>query len=658
MRRGEPNILRHGIDETTPPPAAKGTVDIRIALKAMCPALTAQQHVLVLMCRFGLSNRIVDDEQFREVTNTKVSRNKVPELLGDIAETLIDAALPNFATCTLAIDVGTVHQRYLAFVLVNSNGRALFYTMVADTDERVNGHFTIPAVRAVVRDVLAALGRCQVNVCSIVADNASNLQGISNADGDEEAVAEDEVIRRALPLVHRCACHVIQLMVKDLADKWQTAFFIAERLLKEKGVRMSSTETRWNSKWFVIEKAINAGFGNASEVREMQDAARILHPFAVATDYLQRDSATMFDTVGTVEELLHWFIKLREAQNETDFGRATKESIAKVLSVIYKRAWMLFDKAYVVLAFFSPTTDTTNSPNVRKMLPVVKEFLDPFNIPPAEWKKFEMSIFDNVAAPIDQAAYIARINATLGRACPTIALAVTGLATSVPSEAAVERHFSKLKYTFDQWRNRAGPTLVNATLRTSAAWSFFHPRVVDEEDVALPDPTPLKAARTESQPDTPAPRTPVTPLSFATPATQRGDPFEEQARADAARARAATQDVDDESDDESFQLEDVQVEAMFDQILERAANPIAPIQTAASVSAVGARTRSGGEKCKECGRPLRSHEYHGYVTCNSTKCRAWHPRLGTYLTRPAKKSTLSRLTSSLKMRASMISSKR
>jgi hypothetical protein len=171
------HLKRHGIDETTPPPAAKGTVDIRIALKAMCPALTAQQHVLVLMCRFGLSNRIVDDEQFREVTNTKVSRNKVPELLGDIAETLIDAALPNFATCTLAIDVGTVHQRYLAFVLVNSNGRALFYTMVADTDERVNGHFTIPAVRAVVRDVLAALGRCQVNVCSIVADNASNLQG-------------------------------------------------------------------------------------------------------------------------------------------------------------------------------------------------------------------------------------------------------------------------------------------------------------------------------------------------------------------------------------------------------------------------------------------------------------------------------------------------
>jgi hypothetical protein len=78
----------------------------------------------------------------------------------------------------------------------------------------------------------ASCRRCElkenkISVSALVCDNASNLQGIVKDD-------LTTALGPRLPLVHRCACHVVQLMVHDCADIWTTAHGMAQEMLKQR----------------------------------------------------------------------------------------------------------------------------------------------------------------------------------------------------------------------------------------------------------------------------------------------------------------------------------------------------------------------------------------------------------------------------------------
>jgi hypothetical protein len=133
-----------------------------------------------------------------------------------------------------------------------------------------------------------------------------------------------------------------------------------------------------------------------------------------------------------------------------------------------------------------------------------------YGIPDGEWEKWSKLLFDPDTAPVTHASYIKHIQERVKSDCPTIAKVVLDLLQSCPSEATVERLFSELKYSFNQWRNSAGCELVNGVLRTQSGYTFYHP-VLELPDYEPPkDDTPAKAARAEGQ-------AAVTPVHAAVP---------------------------------------------------------------------------------------------------------------------------------------------
>jgi hypothetical protein len=223
------HLKAHNVTEETPLPTKQGTRNILAALAAACPPLDALEKIYVLMALHGMPNKIVNIcPVWRDVTSSLISRNAVTAATATLGNKLTTCALKTFARCTLALDIGTVHCRYLAFVVI-ARGRALCVRLVPDDDPRVAGRFTIAAVQQVVADVIRELAESKASVVALVCDNASNLQGI---------VKEDltEALGPTLPLVHRCACHVVQLIVNDCEGIWLTAYGIAQTLLKENGI--------------------------------------------------------------------------------------------------------------------------------------------------------------------------------------------------------------------------------------------------------------------------------------------------------------------------------------------------------------------------------------------------------------------------------------
>jgi hypothetical protein len=336
------HLKTHGVTHTTTLPTALGVQNILQALAAACPPLCHEEEVLVTMALNGMANRIVNCPMFRKVTKTAMSRNNVTSTLGALGDKLVAAAVKNFARCTLALDVGTVHNRYLAFVII-ARGRALCVRLVSDEDPRVGGHYTIPAVQRVVADVIEELKENKISISALVCDNASNLQGIVKDD-------LTTALGPRLPLVHRCACHVVQLMVHDCADIWTTAHGMAQEMLKENGISLTSNETRWNSKYRVIARALQIPEKTHSQTRELEDAVTLLEPFATVTDVLQGNKATLFDTLLCMEALTKHFQDLMGKQPNTAYGTAMKRNIEAVTGALLTRMRMLLGRAYLVLA--------------------------------------------------------------------------------------------------------------------------------------------------------------------------------------------------------------------------------------------------------------------------------------------------------------------
>ena len=575
----------HKIDNTTPVPTATGMKDIREAFAAQCPALSKSEKLHVMLARHGLPNRLCDDPLFRELTDVQFSRNNVTGAMLELSDRLFPAVLRWMRRPTLAIDVGTVHNRYLAFVLVQ-RGRAVFYKMIDDKDERAQGHFTIPAVRCMVKDVIAELKAKKCEVTGIVADNASNMQGIATNDDDE--------LRRSLPCVFRCACHVLQLVVKDITDIWQQAFTTASALLTAAELPVGVTETRWNSKFRVIERAVDHELGDVNDVREMQDAVSVLMPIAIATDDLQRDGACTFDAVVAFEALLRHYANLRHACGLSVQGRAKKEVLTQVIGAITVRAQMLFNKGYMVLAYFSPICDK-HSESAKAALPLVKAFLsEQYEIPEEEWHRYNSLLIDATTEPITKVAYLKHVG-LLKPFCPTISSAVSNILETSPSEAAVERLFSRLKYSFDQWRNRSSPALVNASLQVASYYDFFF-QYKDEDDRGRSQSKKHRASVSSPDPKTP------------------------QHVVDESDVEEEDDDDDDEGAAGGFTITGTALH-MFQAILSRAGELAPP---GAPPSAASRKTRHQADRCMfpNCNKPCKEHAWKQFVVCAREGCQS------------------------------------
>ena len=421
------------------------------------------------------------------------------------------ASLSYMTRATLAIDIGTVHNRYLAFVLVR-NGRALFYKLVPSSDQRVQGSFTAHAMRRVLDDVLEELAAKGVVINAVVADNAANMQAIRNTPAagdellqdDEDAQAADEPadyseLRRAFPALLRCACHVVQLAVKDIEAVWEAAFEIAQSAVRAAGIRLTANDTRWNSKYRVMVKALDLDLSESAR-REIEEALKVLEPFAVATDLLQRDSATTFSALTAFEALEKWFEHLRDACPGSPAGRALAANYESVREAVEKRAAMLFNGPYLLLAYFAPSTDT-GSEEACLVSPYVKTLLESVGMDHQEWARVETLVVDPSTGPVTIEKYKSHL-AKHYRATPVVFKVVTGILDAAPSEASVERLFSMLKFSFDPWRNRASTGLVNAALGVAAAYRFFKPtdgelRAEAAAAAPTPSPSPLRPSRTD-----------------------------------------------------------------------------------------------------------------------------------------------------------------
>jgi hypothetical protein len=90
-----------------------------------------------------------------------------------------------------ALDIRTLHRRYLAFV-ITSNGRALFWRMVED--EAVGGSFTASVVKDATLAVITELAQLKVKVVACVADNAANPQAIANPVAEDDPEHDDPLL--------------------------------------------------------------------------------------------------------------------------------------------------------------------------------------------------------------------------------------------------------------------------------------------------------------------------------------------------------------------------------------------------------------------------------------------------------------------------------
>ena len=601
------HLRKHDVDRHTPVP--KSTMkSLEEYWKDQCPTLDSDERWILLLARHGFPATLLDDPEFRDLTKTKISRNCVPKMMEDLSKKLMDAAFSFVKEGTLAIDVGTVHRRFLAFVFV-TKGKSIFLKLREDAE--AGGVLTIEAVYNETQRVVSELRSRGIYVRNIVADNASNLQGISkySPDGDvsevEEGVTDDDDDLKAemskLPLVTRCACHVIQLVVKDVSSIWQSAYESAKEILLQAHVKRTACETRWNSKYMVIKAAIAHCDGH--ERRDLEEAAEFLRPFAVMTRALESDSATLFKCVAIVERFFQHLQRQKEKLNDgSPLGRLRAQALATLDLHSCKRFAMLFNTPYVILAFFSPSTDY-NAPLTIAMESTVRTEMEKLDSSISlEWKIFSMKQIDPAKdVPITKELYEAHL-AKHFSTMPAISKVVRGLLNGSPSEAAVERMFSQLKFTFDQWRSRSSNSLMNHTLQITSAYRYFNSKCFREPTTIEPSPQE--------------------PEVMQTPKRHRS---EANAQATPTTAGNATPseaiELESESEDEEDFDEASEVHSLFDGILKWALERQHQAPAAPSPAADGKRTRQAADACIDCGRPCRQHPNLGYLECQVCHAR-------------------------------------
>lgn len=388
-----------------------------------------------------------EDALFRAVhPSAPNSRNTLRTRIVAQSSRRCEEALRTLAgrTVTLAIDAGTIWKKYFAIVALCWGIRPVLVAL--DHSDSMPATWIEDSVsRAIAK--LTNFGAFPVG---IVADNAANVQ----------------LAMRQFPLLQqRCLAHSIQLCVNDAMslEPLSAIWSAAKVVLKDNG-KPEPPVTRWSGKYLALREIVDpdaklvVGSIGTDEFQAMLPATRALQPFYTATQLVQGNGATLVTAAAVVHSLL---------------SLETREAHAKLLAVATKKrmAFLLTD-AIVVAAFFHPAVsrNTLPHPVKDKVFSIVRGVMKTIAGEGvlAEWQRMKIEppnrIEPNVA--VNTKAYGIYWMKT---AYPLMAVAITRLIESNPTEAACERAFSAVKFAFPRLRSTAGDDLVTSTVLGASA---------------------------------------------------------------------------------------------------------------------------------------------------------------------------------------------
>ena len=479
-----------------------------------------------VFARHGLPFRLLRDKDFRDLMASKPPHSQdMPGLFKQQSLDGLQRVIGEFKAPTVCIDVGTVFRRYLLITLVQ--GGKVVVVKAKSQDEMPDKRMTIESVRETLLDLFVDLRAMGVFPLYIVADNAANMQGIvqklpkrqaatdSNTAGEDDdedpddddaeeeeeddgtAVLADPEVTEAemkscadmarqlqdstLLFVGRCGAHGLQLITKALEPEWAAAFELAKEYQAQhpKVVKMKYMDPKWNSKFHLIARVLEVStatdenpepIGPAlleSQAKVLRRAVNLLRRFNGATNFIQRDAATLFDTVAMLSTLQLEFTSRQRGDNEEE--RAEKTLNDRVLKEINKCLWKNFmSPLLAVVIFFMPSVNRAQLP--AKVFEVVRETLRKVNpVCILDWDAW----LERPSPPPSTAdfftfpEYVVHLQKELvhERELKNVVLTI---AQAAPTEASVERAFSIMKHVVSPVRNRMLPSSVETSLIISS----------------------------------------------------------------------------------------------------------------------------------------------------------------------------------------------
>jgi len=329
-------------------------------------------------------------------------------------------------TATVCFDSGTVFNRYLAIVVV-AEGLAPFSLGLVRDSEFEDGRLTAANVGGLLSRTVGDLLSRGIHCIAVVADNAANFQ------------ADDCQVDGVLHL--RCAAHSLQLAAKDILDRWPSLGDDVKFFCEAHG-HAQPCVTRWNSTYDVA-LAIADGKAPANEdefrrIRSIKAMLPVLKPYAVATDFVQRDDATIFGQL----RVLQFFFAEKVEVPAARVGILTHN--VRLLAYFFpnaRRAAIPRDTFDLLRAEFCAISGLT----VASFGPETLQ-----DSVAAEWLSFSVSPPPPTQGDVSEKMFLDWWAAAPYR---RIRFLVLKIASASPTEASVERLFSKLKISFSKLRN-------------------------------------------------------------------------------------------------------------------------------------------------------------------------------------------------------------
>jgi hypothetical protein len=384
---------------------------------------------------------------------------------------------------TLALDSGTVVNRYV-FVCVHAPPFApVLVAGVPDFDAE-DGRLTTASLSKILHDVIAHMKEYDITIAGIVGDNAANVQ----------AACRDVAVIQI-----RCLAHSLNLIYKEAVDRgdgevsaaWRAAMKVHDA--NDNAPRL--VETRWNYKWEWMEKVCTQVYGDArtriydvsmlsqTDCRRVKEAVEAFEVIRKHIDVLQGDGADFVSAVRAVAEL-HFTYALPSQRLNADMR-------SEIYAALVHHGSKLVNICTLVLSFFHPAFDRSKAEH--EVVDAVKTFISntgatlcncplsdmigPFFAAMQDAPEVLPIDADRPWTTAEVVAFWMESSSTL-----RIASVLSKISRLAPTEASVEREFSKLKLIVDDRRtqltaeNAVAPCILRSCMRAARVETILEPR--------------------------------------------------------------------------------------------------------------------------------------------------------------------------------------
>jgi hypothetical protein len=366
----------------------------------------------------------------------------------------------------LSIDSGTVIHRYLGVVLHTPRHKPLCVAAIHDGTFD-DGTLCTKNIVAGINRVSDLCAPHKICIGAVVSDNCANV-----------AKAAAECGR--IPV--RCMAHSLQLSIKDglTAGRWQQITAYLEEFRAVNPTIPGRCETRWSWLYLAIEKLLSM-HSDSSLVAPVRDrpwelleklasAQKVLAVFYNATQKLQANTANAFTTIKQISDLISQLSETNPA-----LSSAYREPMRTACASRIRQFYLVEDWMSVV-AYFHPAVDRASVPET--LLTVVSEFIAEFGettVHALEGQRgagvrdvtgdFNDSLVNPPVKSVDEehnvTSYILYWTKTR---LPRLTAFLRVLVALPPTEAEVERAFSKLKRMVPRLRANLAPERVEGAL--------------------------------------------------------------------------------------------------------------------------------------------------------------------------------------------------